>query len=270
LISKLAKLFRSLFLEFGARVFGLDETVVTSTVAFAEHTKETESEGDQLFRARVLAYSAAIWSKHGAGVKDFVKFCKRRSLSIFECTPSVVNLYILFLSQEGKSFGCITSVVEALSFVYRFYSMPNYALHSSVSDTKKFAAKICEHSQNKKSAFDSVAIRKLWDSMFSKYGHIDNIPLPVLRTFVLCVFQHSTFCRFSDVEKITLDDLFFDTDYFKIKITSSKTDQAGRGEFVFLPKQNLSFTDPHMLLCLWLEKLDAPPHTRVYLFPPLS
>jgi len=182
----------------------------------------------------------------------------------------VVNLYLLHVSQSGKTFGTVSAIVDALSFVFRFYSVQNHANHASVCDMKKFLSKVCEHQQNKKSAFDSAAVRKLWDSMLLKFGCLEKIPLLELRTFVLCVFQHSTFCRYSDIAKITIDDLLFDTDYFKIKITSSKTDQAGRGDFVFLPKQKTGFVDAHMLLCLWLQRLGQPLDTKVYLFPPLA
>jgi len=227
-------------------------------------------EAELLFQTKVLAYSLAIWKKHASHVRQFVDFCGRRSLSIFECTPSVLNLFLLHVAQEGKSFGTVTSIVDAVSFVYRFYLMTNHALHCSVADTKKFLEKVCVHQQNKKAAFDSADIRKLWDSMFLKYNSLSDIPLPELRSFVLCVFQHSTFCRYSDAKNITLDDIVYDADYFKICIQKSKTDQAGHGDFVFLPKQKLGFADPHMLLCLWIKSLDSPADATCYLFPPLS
>jgi len=63
----------------------------------------------------------------------------------------------------------------------------------------------------------------------------------------------------------------FETDYFKIRISRSKTDQGGRGEWVFVPKNPHGFLDPHMLLCIYLHKMgfDNCPG-EVYLFPPLA
>jgi len=261
---------RDIFLEFGERVFGLPGADAAATEAYRIYLTDSPEEAALLFRSRVLAYSTAIWTQHGTHVKDFVAFCRRRDLSIFEITPSIVNLYLLHIAQKEKTYGTVCAIVDALSFVFRFYSATNHANHASVCETKKFLSKVCEHKQNKKSAFDSAAVRKLWNSMLSKYESIEKIPLPELRTFVLIVFQHSTFCRYSDVAKITLDDILFDTDYFKIKITSSKTDQGGKGDFVFLPKQKIGFVDAHMLLCLWLQKLDPPGTPKVYLFPPLA
>jgi len=177
---------------------------------------------------------------------------------------------MLHSAQDGKTFGQVTSFLDSLSFLYRFYGMPNYVLDDSVASTRKFVAKACVHANRKKGALTAADIRKIWDTLIEKFRSVENIPLCELRTLVMCVFQHSTFCRFSDLKEITLDKLIFDTEYFKIKISSSKTDQAGHGNYVFLPSRPGGFLDPHMLLCLYIQKLDPQPaQTLVYLFPPL-
>jgi len=219
----------------------------------------------------VLAFSAATWAKHASAIKGFVQFCNNRELHIFECTPSVINLYLLHLAQKGKTFGAITTFLDALSFVNRFYLMPNHVEEKSVADTKKFVEKICPHVTNKKKPFGSSEVRVIFDHLLRKYGSIEKIPLPELRTFTLAVFQHKTFCRFSDIEKITLSDVLFHTDYFKIKISSSKTDQGGRGQQVFLTGDKNGFLDPHMLLCVYMHRMGFDNHSaEVYLFPPLK
>jgi len=168
---------RDSFLEFGTKVFGLPVEDVTPTVAYRTHMADDPRDVDLLFRTKVLAYAVTVWSQHSRHIQDFVLFCRRRSLSIFECTPSVVNLYLLHIAKNGISFGTLCAAVDAISFVCRFYQMPNHATHSSVLDAKKFLSKVCCRVQNKKSAFDSAADHKLWDSMLLKYVCIENIPL---------------------------------------------------------------------------------------------
>jgi len=149
--------------------------------------------------------------------------------------------------------------------------MPNHVEDKSVADTKKFVEKICPHVTNKKRPFGSTEVRVIFDHLLRKYGSIEKIPLPELRTFTLAVFQHKTFCRFSDIEKITLSDVLFHTDYFKIKISSSKTDQGGKGQQVFLTGDKNGFLDPHMLLCVYMHRMSFDNHAaEVYLFPPLK
>jgi len=148
--------------------------------------------------------------------------------------------------------------------------MPNYVSQPSVKDTLKFVAKVCAHPNRRKSALTSADIRRIWDKLLEKYGDYEKFPLFELRTFTMCLFQHTTFCRFSDVKNLKISNLLFDADYFKVTIEKSKTDQAGRGDYVFVPKLSTGFIDPHMLLCLYVQKLSGVDNDPdIYLFPPL-
>jgi len=178
---------------------------------------------------------------------------------------------MLTLSRDGKSFGVVDSFLSGIAFVYRFYLMKNYAEEKPVRDVRKFVEKICEHRANKKGPFGAAEVRIMFDHLISKYASLENVPLPEFRTFCLSVFQHKSFCRFSDLQKIKLSDVFFDADYFKIKIQYSKTDQAGRGSWAFVPKTPGGFLDPHMLLCIYFHRMPFEKHKEeVYLFPPLK
>jgi len=234
---------------------------------------QSQEEAGDLLKATVLAYASTTWQRHSSGIKKFISFCLARELSIFESNPYIVNLFILKRVQDGASYGMITSFLDSLSFVLRFFKIPNFLDDPMIKTLKKFAEKTCVHLKNVKKPFGSVEIRKMWDALERKYGSVENLPKQELRTFMLAVFQHQTFCRFSDVAKITLEDLFHDVDYFKISIRQSKTDQGGEGQFVFLPKSSSPFRNAHMLMCLYLQKMGfdsqgAP--EQVYLFPPLS
>ena len=89
----------------------------------------------------------------------------------------------------------------------------------------------------------------------------------------MTVFQHVSFCRFSDLRSLRLADVLHEVDYFKIHVRYSKTDQAGLGQTVFIPKLDSVHKDPHMLMCLYLHRLDeksADAPGDMYLFPPLK
>lgn len=262
---------RNLLLEVGVKMFGLLEDWVTATRTYRESAED--GNGRMLVKARLLAYSMATLRRHASAVKSFVDFCRLRSLSLFESTPYIVNLYIVTRVQAGDSFGCIQAAIDALSFVLRFFGVANYTEDPMVGVIKKFAEKTCVHLTNKKSPFGSKEVRAMWDALEEKYGGVQNFPKTELRTFVMAVFQHTTFCRFSDLEKITLDDVFHDVDFFKIYIRYSKTDQGGRGQWVYLPKSPLPFRNAHMLLCLYIEKMgfaNCGDKEVLYLFPPLK
>ena len=258
-------------MEFGERVLGIPADWLTETMAYRDF--QTQECAAQLLQVRVLAYSSATWIRHASSIRKFVEFCKIRDVNLFYSTPYVVNLFLLHRVQDGSSFGGLESFIDGLSFVLRFYGIPNFCNDPMIKSVMKFAQKSCAHLKNEKSPFGSAEVRAIWDAIDSKYGGIQNIPKNVLRTFMLAVFQHQTFARYSDVSKITLADLFHDVDYFKIHIRFSKTDQGGEGQWVFLPKSDSLFRDSHMLLCLYIKRMDFPQEIdaeKLYLFPPLK
>ena len=146
-------------------------------------------------------------------------------------------------------------------------------IEQEVLDVKRFMEKVCPHVSKKKAEFGSMEVRQCWDKIDSKSGGIQNLSRLELRTFVMAVFQHKTFCRFNDISKIKLEDIIYHLDYFSVRICCSKTDQGGKGQSVFLAKSASAVRDPHMLMCLYLQTMgfdEVPDGEAVYLFPPLK
>ena len=146
-------------------------------------------------KARVLAFAVSTWTQHSTYIRDFHAFCALREINIFECTPYILNLYLLVLAQKGKSFGTIEAFLSAISFVFKFYLVRDFVQDPMIKDMKRFLAKVCRHGNNKKEAFGSTQVRLLWNQI-DKDGGLEHITLVQLRTFVMTVFQHVTFCRF--------------------------------------------------------------------------
>jgi len=92
---------------------------------------------------------------------------------------------------------------------------------------EKIYAKTLTHVSKKKAAFGSVEVRKCWDKNDTKFGGIQNLTKLELRTFVMAVFQHKTFCRFDDITKVQLSDILQHLDYFSVRICCSKTEPKG-------------------------------------------
>ncbi len=255
-------------MEFRTKALGLAAEEVHSTRAYKDYLLETPDEAAMLFQSRVLAYAPATWKTHTSSLQEFLQFCRFRSVNVFTCTPSLVNVFQLKLAQDSKMYKTIERILNSISFLYKFFLMPNYTDHKTVTDVKQFLQKACNHSNRRKSALESAAVRKIWDSIECK-GGIEKLSKVELRTFVMTVVQHSALCRFSDLQNIKLSDVLFNADYFKLTIRYSKTDQAGLGSYAFIPKTNSGFRDPHMLLCLYLQNMDMPNDHDTYLFPPL-
>ncbi len=243
-----------------------------------DHTKRTRYHiedsfdlAEEVFRARVLVFAPATWNTHAPYVRQFLAFCNERLVDPFDATPYLLNVYLLQLAQKPVTYSVILATLKALSFMYRFYNSRDFTVDPLVTDVKKFLEKVCVTKSNKKSAFGSEQIRKIWDNI-DKTGGIENLSLLDLRTFVISVFQHATFCHFSDIVRVTIDDLLFDVDYFKVHINYSKTDQTGKGQFVYVPRKSSTERSPHMLMCLYIHKIGlghSTPGTLEYIFPPI-
>ena len=259
-------------MEFGQKVLGLKEEHLRATPAFTFHSQEDPEDQRLLFQARVLGFAPSTWTTHMSQLQEFFNFCGLRNYSPLECTPQVINLFMLHLAQKGKTYGSIERFMSALSFLYRFLLISN-SLEKEVMDIKKFMQKVCSHKSNKKDALGSLEIRKIWDSIDKTHKNVQSLNKTELRTFVMAVFQHKTFCRFSDLSVVKLSDVIFELDYFTVKISSSKTDQGGKGQVVYLPKSSSGVRDPHMLMCLYLHTMgfdEVPDGENVFLFPPLK
>jgi site-specific recombinase XerD len=250
-------------------VFGVQKQDLHHTLAHRHHRAMAAAEADELFKARVLAYAPTTWQHHATAFKAFRKFCVDREQDLISCTPPTLNLFLLHLAQAGKSIQSVENTLASISFFYRFYLLYDITADVMLSATKRFIGKVCPKSVNLKKPFGSTEVRQIWDHLDAKYSSIDMMPFVELRTFVLAVIQFSSFCRFSDLAVAKLDDVFFELDYFKIHIQYSKTDQGGHGQHAFVVKDCETTRDAHMLMCIYLQRLDSYNVSDLYLFPPL-
>jgi hypothetical protein len=117
------------------KALGLPEETARLTPA---HRCGATPEGEQLFQARVLAYSTATWLAHANAIQVFVKFCFEREIDLIECTPYTLNLYLLHSAQTGKSFGSLQRFLNALSFVLRFFEVADIVKDASVMSSSVF------------------------------------------------------------------------------------------------------------------------------------
>jgi len=120
---------------------------------------------------------------------------------------------------------------------------------------KKLTEKACTKKTNKKLPFGSAEVRKIWDCIEDKKGNVEKLNLKDFRMFMIAVFQHKTFCRFSNLQQIQLKDVFHDVDYFKIHFAFTKTDQQGNGQWLYFSKESSGIHDAHMLMRLYVHHL---------------
>jgi len=155
------ELCRSQLIEFGTKVLGLQANHIVNTPAFNLEFQEAAEDVDNLFKARVLAYASSTWKSHASVIKGFISFCNGRELDPFECTPSILNLYMLHSAQSGKSKGLFDSFLASWSFISKFFMCTDYTKDSSVKEVKKFTEKACSKKSNTKLPFGAAEVRQI-------------------------------------------------------------------------------------------------------------
>ena len=76
------------------------------------------------------------------------------------------------------------------------------------------------------------------------YG-ISNLTAAEYRSYVLINFLYYTMCRYDCMSRITMENVKYSIEWFSILVPKSKTDQAGKGQYVYVPK--LKEFCPHSL-----------------------
>jgi hypothetical protein len=213
-------------------------------------------DANNLLRSRYLAYAESTWKRHAAAIRSLNKFCLERRVNIFKCKDSHFNLFLLDELKKGTTVTVINSIVDAYSFVMKFFGMMSVAEHRAVHDILKFVDKVGKRNFNKKCAYGEKKILETYRCYVRKFGDFEHWPLLESRTFILAIVQTVTFCRYSEIQNVEIADITFDPDYIKMLIKKSKTDQQSRGEYVYIPKSKHSPVDCRMLLCLYLHKLN--------------
>jgi hypothetical protein len=193
-----------------------------------------------------------------------------REINPLECVPQSYNLFMLSLAQKGITVAALDNKCNSVSFCFRFFMLRDITADPVIGPIKRFTLKVCPKSSNVKSPFGGTEVRKIWDHIERKYSNLSQVPIFELRTLVLTVMQYKSFCRFSDQAVVKLSDVIFDIDYFKIVIQYSKTDQNGSGQVAYVLKSVDRLRDPHMLMCLYLHRLDSYDVDDLFLFPPLG
>jgi hypothetical protein len=254
---------------FAARVFGLREDEIRNTPVFRQLPALPAKDAETILLAKILAYAPTTWVSHASGFKEFRKFCEVRGINPLECIPQSYNLYVLGLAQKGITVAALDNKCNSVSFCFRFFMLRDISADPVTEPIKRFALKVCPKSNNVKSPFGLTEVRKIWNYIENKYNNLSQVPIFELRTLVLAVTQYESFCRFSDLAVVKLTDVVFDIDYFKIVIQYSKTDQNGSGQDVYILKSVDRLRDPHMLMCLYLHRLDSYDVNDLFLFPPL-
>ena len=140
------------------KLLGLKPSDIANTPVFDLHFEEGETGGDEICKARILAYAVGTWTGYATAVRGFLRFCESRELNPFEGTPSIINLYMLFEAKNQKSVSFFEKFLNAWSFLSKFFLCQDFTKDPVVANVRKFVEKLCPRNSNKKLPFGADEI----------------------------------------------------------------------------------------------------------------
>ncbi|KAL5021412.1 hypothetical protein ScPMuIL_000567, partial [Solemya velum] len=204
--------------------------------AFLDRVGITDVESSIL--ARTIS-SYLLQSKSDSTVKkyysSFLKwknFCESSGYQPLPAEPIHVVLYLSTLldSPDDISFHVISSVVYGIKWAHRLNALADPTENSLVVNMLEAAKRLRSKPTVKKDAIPSTLLVQLCNNFQ------DSSDLIVVRDLAMILLAFSGFLRFNELSALKCKDLSFRSEYMRIRISKSKTDQYRKGDEVLISK----------------------------------
>lgn len=188
-------------------------------------------EKDKLFSLLAASRSENTNLAYRRAWRAFVDWTRKEGFSPFPAEASVVALYLAALNDEGFKNSTLTLALSAITAAHRDGGEPrDFFKHHLVSSALKGARRSMVHDGrsrvSKPRAFSQVEIARM----------IECLPRTVqgLRDKAILLLGVNAGLRASEFAALQLADIEFDDHGMDVLVRSSKTDQEGAGEKVYV------------------------------------
>jgi integrase len=170
--------------------------------------------------------------------------------------------FISSVVQRGETFGKIEHALYSLNWIHNFFDLPNPCDSWLVRCVKNSAKRLLKTPVVKKCPIRPRHLRKL----VRKFGSSSN--LLDLRICAIALLSYAGFLRYDEVSRIRRSNITFERTYIKLFIESSKTDQEGIGEHLFIARTRRS-TCPYGILKRYLKRAGMSRPDTNFVFRPV-
>ena len=206
-----------------------------------------------LFRDRPFALETLATStrkRYSTLWTTFVSLALDRSFPPLPIDPLHFEAVISAFAAEKKSTSVVSAMVAAVNHFHQLAGYPSPSLHPRVKLTlrgiTRAYAKPVEHTMPLSSDMVKAGVTLLGDDLFRTSGFSESILR--WRTITAMVLSFASLGRYNCLSKLRMGDLFFYEDGVLITFPSSKTDQLGQGQPVFVARIRGSPFCPVLLL----------------------
>lgn len=170
--------------------------------------------------------------------------------------------FIASVVQQGGKFGKVELAFYGLNWIHNVLDLPNPCDSWLVRCVKNSAKRLLKAPVIKKCPIRPKHLRKL----VRKFGSSSNILDQ--RICAIALLSYAGFLRYDEVSRIRRSNITFEPTYLKLFLESSKTDQEGMGEHVFIARTRRS-TCPYAILKRYIKMAGMARSDTNFLFRPV-
>ena len=102
------------------KVFSLPSSVVSMLPLYEQLSTYAPEERDELVKIRLQCFSKNTIFNYANGIKPYIKFCEQKNISPLPAERIELELFSIFMINQGKSAQSIENVIKSLIFCSNF------------------------------------------------------------------------------------------------------------------------------------------------------
>ena len=208
-------------------------------------------------------------SRSGSTAKSYMhsfdrwrKFIIRHGHSDIPAQPVHIALYISHLLDNGASHSTVSSAIYSIKWMHEISGLTDPTDISFVKSLQESSKRITARPVQRKDPVDS----RLLQSLCEMYKN--STDLLVLRNLTMILIEFSGFLRYDELSALKCVDITVETEYLKIFIHRSKTDQLREGSEILISK-GITCACPYSMFLRFVSAAKIDLSSEHFIFKPI-
>ncbi|XP_078311190.1 integrase/recombinase xerD homolog [Crassostrea virginica] len=190
------------------------------------------------------------------------KFILQHGHSDIPAQPVHIALYITHLLDNGASYSSVNSAIYSIKWMHEISGHVDPTENSFVKSLQESSKRLTGKPVKRKDPVDSETLQTLCET------YKDSTDLLVLRNLTMILIGFAGFLRYDELSSLKCKDVTIESDYLKITIQRSKTDQLREGSEVLISK-GFSCACPYSMFLRFLSQAKIDLSSDHFIFKPI-
>ena len=193
---------------------------------------------------------------------DGEKFILQHGHSDIPSQPVHIALYITHLLDNGASYSSVNSAIYSIKWMHEISGHMDPTENSFIKSLQESSKRLTGKPVKRKDPVDSETLQTLCET------YKDSTDLLVLRNLTMILIGFAGFLRYDELSSLKCKDVTIESDYLKITIQRSKTDQLREGSEVLISK-GFSCACPYSMFLRFLSQAKIDLSSDHFIFKPI-